>query len=63
MRLQAHQYDSALAMPVCNGDGMNDGVYASKILPMPGINFFSKIVPQRGFTNLGLTGDGVPSDT
>jgi hypothetical protein len=42
MRLQALQYESALAMPVCNGDGMNDGVYASKLLPMPDIIFFSE---------------------
>jgi len=63
MRLQALQYDSAPAMPVCNGGGMNDGFYVSKILPMPDISFFSEIVPQRGFTDLGLTGDGVPSDT
>jgi hypothetical protein len=41
---------------------MNDGVYASKILPMPDMSFFFELAPQRDFTDLGLTGDGVPSD-
>jgi hypothetical protein len=60
MHLRELQYDSA-AMPVRNGDGMNNGVHAPKILLMPYISFFSEIAPQCGSTGLGLPGDGIPS--